>query len=939
MYVRSIAILLCSTVIISAAPAASPASVVAAASVGEDTSFTSAAFVGDNTSAASAGSAGETVSADEMALTSSVGNTDETAVATETMLSPASYLGFEPGERFSRHHEISAYFRYVAENSPHVEWRDYGESYLGRPLFAVIVSSEENIRGLDSIWVNNRRMAGLKSGDVEGRTAAIAWLSYGIHGNESSSPEAAMQTLFALAKGAANAGDNENGDDDIAGWLEETVVIIDPVLNPDGRERYVSWFEQTQGRRPDPRLETREHNEPWPGSRSNHYYFDLNRDWAWQTQQESSQRAAFYHLWMPHVHADFHEMFTNDYYFPPAAEPYHSTITPWQREFQEKIGQNHAQRFDERSERYFTGEIFDLFYPGFGDTWPTFNGAIGMTYEQMGHSRAGTKMIDEHGDTLTLSDRIRNHHEAGLSTVEVTAQNSERLIREFHEYFRASEDEPDGRYASFVISGENNRDRLTALLGYLDRQEIRYFPAEPDRRMQGRHYLSGEQQQRRTMEGDIVIPMQQPKSVLAHVLFDPDPSEVLADSNTYDITAWALPYAYGLEAWAVEDRVRISRDYSGGSAGGTTPEGSSDDAVRSEHASGYIPLESDTAYAWVLEWGDVRDAAFAADLLQRDVRMRVTESSFTVDGRVYPPGSMVITRRSNRHMEDRISGILDDMSAKHNRRVSELHTGRTESGVDLGSPRIHPMKKPIAAVPAGRDINAGQLGEIRHYFDYILDYPLAVFDSHRLASFPLNDYNLLILPDGSYERWDEADRERVMSWVRDGGRLIAYSDAAQIFSEKEDSRISVRDTDPEDRPEVAGHKDDQPEGRRRFEDRRRNALSRQISGAVYRVELDESHPLAYGLGESYATLKRGLTVPELLENGWNVGVLPENDALLGGWAGSQTGAVVNGSLMAGTISKGEGQLVILADNPLFRGFWRNGQLLFSNAVFQAWIAR
>lgn len=864
--------------------------------------------------------------------------TVSSAGAGGTIVSPSSYLGFEPGERFSRHHEITAYFRHVADESPNVEWRQYGESHLGRPLFVVIVSSRENIQALDTIRVNNRRMAGLANGDVEGPTAAITWLSYGIHGNESSSPEAAMQTLFALVSGAAKM--DETDQYNIPKWLEKTVVVIDPVLNPDGRERYVSWFEQTQGRQPDPRLETREHNEPWPGSRTNHYYFDLNRDWAWQTQLESSQRAAFYHLWMPHVHADFHEMFTNDYYFPPAAEPYHTSITPWQREFQEKIGDNHAQHFDRRFERYFTGEIFDLFYPGFGDTWPTFNGAVGMTYEQMGHSRAGTKMIDEHGDTLTLADRIRNHHHVGLSTVEVAAENSDRLIREFRDYFRASENEPDGRYSSFVISGENNTDRLHALLEYLDRQEIRYFAAEPDREMQGRHYLSGEKQKRRTMNGDIVIPMKQSKSRLAYVLFDPDPAEVLADSITYDLTAWALPYALGLDAWAVEDQIRLLRDDNYGNADGVASEDDSEEAIRPELATRYVPVESDTSYAYVFDWADVRDAAFVAGLLQRDVKLSVSERSFTVDGRAYPPGSMVVTRRANRHLEGQLRGIMDDLAARHDRRVSELHTGRADNGPDLGSPRIHSMDKPVAAVPAGRDVNAYHLGEIRHYFDYTLDYPLAVFDSHRMSSFPLDDYSLLILPDGSYDSWEESDWDRVKSWVHDGGRIIVFSNVTRILSEKEESNIAIRKPANEGRSEVSDESNgDRQDLRRRFADRHRDALSRQVSGAVYRVELDDSHPLAYGLGESYATLKRGISVPELLEDGWNVGVLPEEDALLGGWAGSETGPVVNGSLMTGTISKGEGQMVILADNPLFRGFWRNGQLLFSNAIFQAWIAR
>jgi hypothetical protein len=913
--------------------------------------------------------------------------------------SPERFLGYDAGDRFTRHHDIVAYFRHVAGQSPYVHLKEYGESYRHRPLIAVFVSSEENLRALDTIRVNNRRMSGLEPGEVEGRTAAILWMSYGIHGNESSSPEAAMWTLHALASGmaagsavdAANAGDRgqvrgsapavlTGGWDpsaDIAGWLENSVVVIDPVLNPDGRERYVNWFDQTQGRFPDPRLETREHTEPWPGARSNHYYFDLNRDWAWQTQIESKQRIAFYNLWMPHVHADFHEMFTNDYYFPPAAEPFHSAITPWQREFQHKIGHGLAARFDDRHERYFTAEIFDLFYPGYGDTWPTFNGAIGMTYEQMGHGRAGTKMIDRHGDTLTLADRIRNHHVAGLSTVEVTAQNSERLVREFREYFRRAQQEPDGRWSAFVVSGENHPDRIMTLLNYLDRQEIRYYTAEEGRRFTGRHYATGEEQRPRTAGSDIVIPVRQPKSVLTHVLFDPDPGVVLADSNTYDITAWALPYAFGLEAWATADRVRTTdepvrtstsyrplagtggRNTGGGVAnleaeyGAAKVQAELGTQINGEQSVGEQKVNDAADYAWLLAWGDVRDAAFVAGLLSRDVRMSITERPITIAGRTWPSGSVVVTRRANRHLGDRLPGIIDNQAARHDRRVQAVATGLSDSGVDLGSPQVHPLEKPVAAVPSGDGINSASLGEIRHFFDYTLEYPLAVFDKHRFSGFPLEEYNVLLLPDGSYTGWQESDWDRIMEWVRKGGRLIALPGALRPLSSREDVALTLRRfepgtagiandaasakgpaTRPEDSPD-----EEFPAYGTRFEDRHRQTLTRQISGAVFRVELDDSHPLAWGIGSTYATLKRGTVLPELLEDGWNVARIAAENPLLGGWAGQDAQQLAAGSLVAGSLTTGEGQIVILADNPLFRGFWRNGQLLFSNALFQAWIAK
>ena len=904
------------------------------------------------------------------------------------LLPPADFLGYDLGDRFTRHHDIIAYAEHLAANSPYIEWRTYGKSYGHRPLFAMFVSSEKNLRALDTIRVNNRRMAGLDAGQVEGRTAAILWMSYGIHGNEASSPEAAMQTLYELASGMESDGG-------IRQWLENVVVVIDPVLNPDGRERYVNWFGQTQGRWPDPRLETREHNEPWPGARSNHYYFDLNRDWAWLTQIESQHRAAFYQSWMPHVHADFHEMFTNDYYFPPAAEPFHAAITNWQREFQNIIGRNHASRFDSRHERYFTAEIFDLFYPGYGDTWPTFNGAIGMTYEQMGHSRAGTIMIDGHGDTLTLADRIRNQHDAGMSTVEVTAQNSERLLREFADYFLQAQQKPAGRYSSFVISGGDHPDRINALLDFLDRQEIRYELAEEGRRFSGTHYATGQEQRRRTGKGDIVVPVMQPKGVLAHVLFDPDPSAVLADSNTYDITAWALPYAFGLDAWAVTDPVRSTgvkparpgqgniqpaHAYQGSNQPnsptqsniqpghqyqshnqpdrpkhGRNLKNAGDDASARVDGTKESPREND-AYAWLMAWGDVRDAAFLAGLLQDNVRVSITERSFTHAGRSWPPGSLVITRRANRHLGDRLPQIIDNIASRYHRDVQSVTTGLTEQGIDLGSPYVHPLEKPVVAVPSGNGIQSGSLGEIRHFFDYTLGYPLAVFHASGISAFPLEKYNVLLLPEGGYSDWSESDWDRLMDWVNKGGRLIALSSAIQKLADRDEPGISLRSldsgagregaSDSSDAPDTAGSKQAQETETAgdsryspRFENRRRDGLAHQVTGAVFQVQMDDSHPLAFGIGPHYATLKRGTLFPDPLQNGWNVGRIADDAFLLGGWAGGKAQELAPGALVAGTISVGEGQIVLIADNPLFRGFWRNGQLLLSNAIFQAWIAK
>ena len=342
---------------------------------------------------------------------------------------PAEFLGYELGDRFTRHHKVVDYAQSLADGSDRAVWMPYGRTSEFRDLGLLIVTSEANHARLESL-----RQANLARTEGQGLPAddpgvAFVYLSYNVHGNEAVCTEAALRTMHALVSG------EDAGGRDVAAWLDQAVVLIDPCVNPDGRDRYVAFQDRTSGLTPDADLSTVEHDEPWPGGRSNHFMFDMNRDWAWQTQVETQGRVTAYRHWMPQVHVDFHEQGINSpYYFAPAAEPYHKIISPWQRKCQEHIGANNARWFDARGALYFTREVFDLFYPAYGDTWPLYNGAIGMTYEQGGSGRAGRAALTNLGDTLTLAYRIQNHHESGLSTVEESVRRAGELVDEFAAY-------------------------------------------------------------------------------------------------------------------------------------------------------------------------------------------------------------------------------------------------------------------------------------------------------------------------------------------------------------------------------------------------------------------------------------------------------------------------------------------------------------------------
>ena len=384
----------------------------------------------------------------------------------QSVKSPDSFLGYKLGSYYTEHYQVVNYFNSLAsEASDKVIVKKYGETNEHKSLIYAIISSPENIKNIEEIRKNSMRLSGeLLDKPAVLNMPTIVWLSYNVHGNEASSTETALKVAYELA-----AGKNVN----INNWLKNTVVIIDPCLNPDGRDRYVHWFNGLLGSKPQPKLMAREHDEPWPSGRFNHYYFDLNRDWAWQTQVETQQRIQIYNEWMPTIHCDFHEQYINNpYYFAPAAEPFHEAITPFQRSFQTEIGKNHAKYFDQNGWLYFTREIFDLFYPSYGDTYPTFNGSVGMTYEQAGHTQSGLSVVTNE-DTLTLYDRIAHHFTTSISTIEIAAQNAERINSSFKKYFEDQTANGSGIYKSYLING-SNKYKLNELINLLDKNKIKY---------------------------------------------------------------------------------------------------------------------------------------------------------------------------------------------------------------------------------------------------------------------------------------------------------------------------------------------------------------------------------------------------------------------------------------------------------------------------------
>ncbi len=783
----------------------------------------------------------------------------------QTSFSPENVLGYKIGAQFTRHEKVVNYFDKLQSAFPkQVRINPYGQTNEKRDLFFVIIASEENFKRIEEIRLNH-----LKNSTEE--NVAIVWLSYNVHGNESSGTEAAMQTAYELLTQQKEL-------------LKNTIVIIDPCLNPDGRERYVNFYNQYGSTPVNSNRISADHNEPWPGGRANHYLFDLNRDWAWLTQIESKQRIKAYNLWLPHVHVDFHEQAINEpYYFPPAAEPYHEVITKWQREFQKEIGKNHAKYFDKAGWLYFSKEIFDLLYPSYGDTYPTYNGAIGMTYEQGGSGRAGLSVLTNTGDTLTLFDRVEHHVTTGISTVEVSADKCRKLIEEYQQFAKKK----NFKYQSYLLDGDS--PNLGTLLKLMDQHEISYSHALPNSPIKGYDYFTSKEGNFKTKEGDVIISTNQIKGTFINVLFEPKTE--LSDSLTYDLTAWSLPYAYGISTVASS----------------TLLEGKTYANKAKENQL------NETNYAYLCQWNNLNSAKFLTRLLNNNILVSFSESSFEINKRSYEKGTLIITRGQN-NLPD-----FDKLIVKYaNESDVELHSissGMVDKGNDLGSSLVKNIPKQKIGLLMGGVTSSLSAGEIWHFFEQEINLGVSLIMEDNLEN-SLDKIQVLFIPEGDF-----TPTNYINQWIAEGGKLIVMGNAATSFVNNEEYSINLKEEALDTLNKTISYKNTE-----------RNEISNTIAGAIYACEFDNSNPLCFGYTQPYFTLR---LTPELytLKEGTHPFTIKTSDPLIAGFSGAYVKKKQTSAIITGIELKGKGCVIYFLDNPLFRGFWQNGKLQIMNALF------
>jgi hypothetical protein len=828
----------------------------------------------------------------------------------------AKLRGFGTGATFSHHADVERVLSGLDGASDRIRLERYGRSVEDRDLWLAWVSSPANLAVLDSLrGVNLAVVEGVPIASGPDRPIFV-WLSFGVHGDEASSTEAALELVYHLAA---------SRDPVVVRWLEQAVVVVDPLLNPDGHERYVTWFRSVMGPEPDPDPAAREHRPPWPSGRTNHWYSDLNRDWAWGVQPETRARVEAYLATMPQVHVDFHEMDPGStYFFFPAAPPIHGYYPPSTGEWGKVFGTANAAAFDERGWPYYTGEDYDLYYPGYGDSWPSFLGATGMTYEQAGGGEAGVVLGREGEEPLTLADRAARHLKAAMTTIETAVSHRERRLSDFAAFWGSEARRAPSAPAAWAISGYGaSADALAELLV---RQGVRVDTLAGTAIQAGLEPYAGTPPAASLAVGTLIVPSDQPFGRYAAALLEPDTT--LPDTSLfYDITGWALPFLYDVDAWRVE----------------RMPEAPHDPWKPPRLAIPVVPPDGTVALAWSYE--EVSDVMAAGRLAARGFRVRVSDRPFTAAGRRFPRGSFVIPSSSQPEELEGNPAALAAAVREAGARPVALESFHSDDGVDLGSDHVRLLRAPRIALASGPGTRPGSVGGAWHLLVAEANLPLDVIrlgdivaeegaDEDSLAGverapLDLDPYTAIVLPDAesplAYEAaLGEEGARRLQAWVRRGGTLIAVRSAAAWLGDSTTGIADLELAPPVPPPGDAARR--APESVRAAEE-----IRARIPGTLLAVAVDTTAVLGYGYADGRAAvLVQDPTELELAEDG-NAWVFADASALAG-YLPADARRRLPGRPYAVVLEVGRGRVVAFADDPGFRGIMYGLKKLYLNAA-------
>ncbi len=805
--------------------------------------------------------------------------------------SPQQFLGYEIGSHYTRHDQLVAYFNELARVSDRVKVEVIGKSYEQRPLLLVTITSARNHARSAEIAAQRQALID-PSQPLPGVDApAVAWLGYSVHGNETSSGEAAMLTAYYLAA---------NQDAETARWLDHAVVVIDPAQNPDGRDRAANWHNGWGSRPASADPADKEHVEPFPSGRVNHYFTDLNRDWLALAQADSWPKVAQFHRWYPNIQIDFHEMGKDStYYFEPSPKSMESPLLPKSSyEANKWLARFHAKALDDLGSLYYTGENFDNFSPIYGSTYPDFHGAVGVTVEQA--SSRGLVQESVNGP-LHFNFTIRNQVATGLASVHAVVEDRDRLFALQKEFFRSALKQAAAYPVHDWVFGDAADATLTRqLLAVLLQHRIEVHALGRDVEVDGKRFLAG---------SSYVVPARQPQFRLAHSIFEFTPP--VKGDVFYSGTSYAVAPAYGLR-------------YAG--SRGALPAGARVDAVPA--TQGGIN-GGNAGYAYVADARDFGSYRLLGTLLGDNVRVRTAHQPFsavTAAGRIeLGHGAVVIPVAGQGLDAEVLQARVSAAAQAAGVTVYALASGRAAAGVDLGSDNVRVLRKPSIALVMGEGVSATEIGSTWFSLDSALGLPSSKLDPVQLASVDLARYTSIVLSGGTYSTVSDAGIAALKRWITAGGSLVVYGSGARWAIDKGLVEARLREGDKKDEAE-----------RLDFGTVRDVFALGRVSGNILSADIDPTHPLGFGVQQRRIWVnKEGGLVFEPGGNAFLNVVNFDRAPVVNGYLSDANRARVAGSSYLQVVPAGSGNVVLFADDPAHRKYWHGTERLLLNALLQA----
>ncbi|RTE87790.1 peptidase M14 [Lysobacter sp. N42] len=842
-----------------------------------------------------------------------------------------SVLGYSAGSRISSPEAIYQYFQTLAREYPErVVVREYARSWEGRPLISVAISSESNISELQNIESKMRQLADPRAtsereaANLMNELPSSIWIASSVHGNEISPAESAMVTAYHLLSDQSES---------TQALLDNTIVYFDPMQNPDGRARFVSRYYATVGLEASADRISAEHNEPWPNGRTNHYLFDMNRDWIALTQPETQGRIAAHLQSYPLIFVDSHEMGGDlGYYFTPEARPFNPFITGPQREGLNWVGEHNAERFDQYGFHYFTREIFDAFYPGYGASWPLYHGSLAMTYE-VGSAR-GHHFTTSDGDVKTYANTVQQNFVAYMATIETASEKREELLQRFYDYRQtAIEAGNEGNVRSFIFPHNRDTAGHQKLMSLLVEQGIEVQQVTESFRACGERYEAGA----------YMVDAGQPSYRLIRTLLDdhvPMAEDFLQEQERlrannlpdqiYDVTAWSLPLLFNLE---VDSCNRVPRVESVAVEQGRI-------------APGQLTATTD-GFGYVVSWGDMNGVRFLTAALREGLEVRSSDLSFTTrDGKTYPAGSVVIPRADN---GDNLEETLADIARSSGATIEPMDSSWTQSGPNTGSANMQTHHAPNIALLWDEPTNVLSAGSTRFIIEREFNYPVTAIRSEQMRSANLANYQLIILPStwrGYEQALGNSGRENLRDWVQQGGVLLTLGNATRfatggeqpLLSSVLENKAQTEDIEPTaDGSTVDGAIIEDTDEHQRYI-RNPNANPDWVSGVIVRANVDQEHWLSAGVPETVNSMFIGGDIyrPLRINNGRNVVSFAEQkDVLASGYLWQENKEQIPFKPLVMVEPTGRGMVISFTQEPNYRAYVDGLNVLFANAIFRA----